>query len=374
MKIHYITGSRADFGLMESCLDAIHQSPHHELGIIATGQHLSEAYGRTIDDIYGHPFPVVKEIPVALTGLNGLEMGKALSIELAGILDYWRKDRPDLVLLLGDRGEMLAGALAAVHLGIHIAHIHGGERTGTLDESFRHAITKLSHIHFPATQDAADRLKRMGENPEFIHIIGAPGLVGIKQLALASQQRVVTTFGLTNKAFALGIFHPVVQESNLAREQIHEIVSALRKTSLFTLILRPNSDAGGKEIDEYMDNLVNDPQFLILSHLTRIEYLATLSLSKLIIGNSSSGIIESASLGTPCVNIGSRQNSRLRNNNTIDCPTIARDQILNAIHSAFQLPLPYINKYGDGKTDIKLLDMLTNLDVSITPLSKQNTY
>ncbi|MDX1785265.1 MAG: UDP-N-acetylglucosamine 2-epimerase, partial [Roseovarius sp.] len=227
MIIHYISGSRADFGLMARCLTHLHAAPGHSVGIVATGQHMVEKYGNTLQDIHAVGLPIVAEIPVRLSGQSGVEMGQALADELTGFLKVWQKQRPDLVLLLGDRGEMVAGALAAVHLGIHVAHLHGGERTGTLDESFRHAITKLSHIHFPATEGAAERIRRMGEAPETVHVIGAPGLVGVAGRPQPDAKALRASLGLDSAApLALCIFHPVVQEAAQAAEQMRLLVEA----------------------------------------------------------------------------------------------------------------------------------------------------
>lgn len=375
MLIHYVSGSRADFGLMERSLKRINQAPGHQVGIVVTGQHLVEKYGKTVQDIHASGLPIAGEIPVRLTGDSGAEMGHALADELAGFLTLWEKNRPDLILLLGDRGEMVAGALAAVHLGIHVAHLHGGERTGTLDESFRHVITKLAHLHFPATEEAAERLRRMGEASDTIHVIGAPGLVGVAGRPVPDATALRSRLGLTDAMpLALCVFHPVVQEAGQAAGQVRAVVEATRAEGYAMAILRPNSDAGGDGIDAYLDSIAQGSDFRVLTHLERESYLDLMAISDLMIGNSSSGIIESASFAVPCVNIGSRQNDRQRNTNTADCANITTAAITEAIRTAKNWPRRRGNVYGDGTTDARLLAVLDTLHLTPAMLSKRLMY
>lgn len=375
MKIHYVTGSRADFGLMRRCLEAIHRDGSHELGIIITGQHTNARYGDTAHEVRDSGLPVVGEIPVQLEGQDGAQMASALAGELTGFVEAWRADRPDLVLVLGDRGEMLAAAIAAVHLGIFVAHIHGGELSGTLDESFRHATSKLAHFHLVASADAAARLERMGERPEFIHVIGAPGLVGLTDGIERDRAWLARRFDLlADKQTALVVFHPVVQEAEAAGDQVRTLTMAIRTCGFSQIILRPNSDAGGRVIDAYLDSLMSERDIRVETHLDRETYLRLLASSDLLIGNSSSGVIESASFGVPCVNVGSRQNGRLRNANTIDVADISPDAIKRALREAEMLQGPFENLYGDGSADGRLVELLSDLPLRRAILSKQNAY
>jgi UDP-hydrolysing UDP-N-acetyl-D-glucosamine 2-epimerase len=360
---------------MQRCLQAIDASSDFELGLVVTGQHLSPHYGDTAAEIRSSGLNIACELPVDLQGTDGAEMARALARELSGFTDFWESTRPDLVLLLGDRGEMVAAALAAVHLGIFVAHIHGGERSGTLDESFRHVITKLAHYHFPATEDAAERLRRMGEDPDTITVIGAPGLVGITEGIEPDPKWLAEHFNLSlNKPIALVLFHPVVQEASIAGEQIQILIETLLAEEYDAVIFRPNSDAGGQAIDRYLDQVSLDPRLCVVSNLDRDEYLKIMSSAKLMIGNSSSGIIESASLGIPCVNLGTRQDERLRNENTVDCREVTADAIRVAIKAARALPHPFNNRYGDGKTDLRLAKVLSGLDLTPERLKKRNAY
>lgn len=373
--IHYVSGSRADFGLMKHCLVHLQDHSKHIVKVVATGQHLLDRYGCTISDIASSGLIIAGEVPVKLSGESGLEMGNALADELRGFLQIWSLERPDLVLLLGDRGEMMAGALAAMHLGIHVGHLHGGERSGTLDENFRHAITKLSHLHFPSTKDAEHTLIALGEAPETIHRIGAPGLVGLKNFKASEPIEIKRQFRIEGSMpLALCVFHPVVQEATQAAQQIQSLITATLDMGYELVVMRPNSDAGGEQIEAVLDSTSKTLGFKVLTHLDRNEYLRLLAISDLLIGNSSSGIIESASFGVPCVNIGTRQMDRQRNANTFDSEKICESSIKNAISKARSWHRTIENVYGDGQAHVRLQEVLDNLTLDPSLLAKRLTY
>lgn len=377
-KVHYVSGSRADFGLMRRCLEYLHQKPDLEVSLVLTGQHTAPKYVAGRADIVESGLHILAEIPVTLSGTSGHEMGAALAVELLGFLELWSDATPDLVLVLGDRGEMLAATLAAVHLGIHVAHIHGGERSGTLDESFRHAISKLAHYHFPTTDEARQRLERMGERPDHIVTIGAPGLVGLRD-GLGEQPPLAERFDLSAQGLAmLVVFHPVVQEAAEVGVQVETLLDVLRHTPSHGVIFRPNSDAGAAEIERAIDAFQSEEgvssRFAILDHLERDAYLGCMQMADIMLGNSSSGIIESASFGTACVNIGSRQNGRQRNDNTVHCQELTREALSRAIDQAAALTPPFCNQYGDGAADKKLYDAICGLSFDPADLSKFNQY
>lgn len=375
MRIHYVSGSRADFGLMRRCLIRLHASGRHELGMVLTGQHMSAAHGATAAEVRQSGLPVCHEVPVALHGINGAEMARAMACEISGMTTFWQAEPPDLVLLLGDRGEMVAAALAAVHLGLFVAHIHGGERSGTLDESFRHVISKLAHYHFPATEEAAARLRRMGDDPHAISVIGAPSLVGLTESVIPDRAWLGEHFGLSDSApAALAILHPVVQEAGAASTQIRCLVETLVGEGYQVLVFRPNSDAGGQAIDRYLDRIDGRHGVRVVLHVDRGIYLRVLASCDLMIGNSSSGIIESASFGVPCVNLGSRQDDRLRNDNTVECPSFTPDAIRAAIRTARGLSGPFVNRWGHGDADQRLLAAIDALDLDLARLKKRNSY
>lgn len=376
-QIHYISGSRADFGLMRRCLEHLDAQPDLALGLVLTGQHTAAKYAVGRKDIEATGLTVVADIPVSLTGASGHEMGTALAVEMLGFLELWSKSPPDLVLVLGDRGEMLAATLAAVHLGIHVGHIHGGERSGTLDESFRHAISKLAHYHFPATEDAAHRLSRMGEAIDQITTIGAPGLVGLKDV-LEAPKTLADRYNLTPIGpSVLTVFHPVVQEASDVEQQIKTLLEFLSTTDCHGVLMRPNSDAGADAIDRALDHFAhttNGNRFAILDHLERDIYLQSLFEADIMIGNSSSGIIESASFGTACLNIGSRQNGRLFNDNTTHCTNLTLGDLADGFAKVTSLKAPFHNQYGDGTADRRLTSAIRDLSLNPAHLSKFNQY
>ena len=215
----------------------------------------------------------------------------------------------------------------------------------------------------------------MGEMPGSIHVIGAPGLVDLPVGVAKDRGRLAREFGLPeNLPIALTVFHPVVQEAAEAAVQIRMLLGAVEKQGYTQLVLRPNSDAGGADIDRYLDSLADNPNVRLVTHLRREHFCRALSSVDLMIGNSSSGIIESASFDVPCVNMGNRQNNRQRNNNTVDCGEFEGQAIGHAINRAEALPRPFINVYGDGTADQKLLNTLQNITLTQDMLSKLNTY
>jgi len=378
MKIDYLTGSRADFGLMLPCLRALDHAQDFACRIVATGQHLAPGYGDTIRDIERTGLTIAARIAVPLSGADGGEMALAMAAELEALTRFWAKDRPDAVMVLGDRGEMLAGALAAIHLAIPIVHVCGGERSGTLDESFRHAITKLAHIHLCSTKLAAQRIVAMGERPDCVTAIGTPGLVGIQDLA-AGEFDFASHFGAGGAApgshrQAVVIYHPVVQEAEQAASQAASVIAAVQDAGYRQLVLRPNSDAGGKAIDAVLDRFAKGTDICVVDHLSRPDYLSAIRCADLLVGNSSSGIIESASLGTPCLNIGTRQSGRERNSNTVDCETTNADALAKGIEEAAAINPPTTNIYGDGTADVRMVEALRAADFAPQLLAKMNTY
>ncbi|NQY81924.1 MAG: UDP-N-acetylglucosamine 2-epimerase (hydrolyzing) [Alphaproteobacteria bacterium] len=382
MKIHYVSGSRADFGLMQATLVELSRTEEFDLGVVVTGQHLIKHYGYTKHNIVQSGLPIIAEIPVRLGGKSGLEMGLALADQTKGFFLVWGENRPDLILLLGDRGEMLAAAIAAVHLGIHVGHIHGGELSGTIDESFRHAVSKLSHFHFTSSDDARQRLIKMGEKPEHIWTVGAPGLVGIQDGVIRQQGWLHKEFALSlEKQSILCVFHPVVQEAVDASSQIGAILHMLERKPCGGIILRPNSDAGGATVDAALTQfetkwptVSSSKKFLVIDHLPRALYLNCLANVDIMVGNSSSGIIESASFGTLCLNIGKRQQGRLRNTNVVDCLGFSFEELSASYDKAFACTSIVNNKYGDGKTASRLRQLLLNLPLDNTVLAKSNSY
>lgn len=375
-RIVYISGTRADFGLMESTLRAIHATPGMELTVIATAMHLDPAHGETIKDILASGLPIGRRVEVEHGRPSGALMARNIGHMVSGFVDVLVQERPDLVLLLGDRGEMLAAAIAALHLNIPIAHIHGGERSGTIDEPVRHAISKLAHLHLVATEESRTRLIRMGEVPEHVTVVGAPGLDGIETLAGIEKGELFAQHDLDPACpLALLVYHPVVQEAEAAGDHVRAILDALERHALQVLALRPNSDAGSAEIVEALDSAAGAGRINLKTHLQRSHYLSFLRHADMLVGNSSSGIIEAASFGTPVVNIGSRQYFRERNANVLDVTPEAA-AISRGIEQALSTGrFPAQNRYGDGTATGRIVAVLDQLDLAAPALlMKTNAY
>ena len=374
-RVCYLSGTRADFGLMQSTLQMIVDQPGLDLDLVVTGMHLSRRFGNTVEEIVASGLRVAARIPVAIEESTGAVMARNLAATLNGCVDAFERLNPDIVLLLGDRGEMLAGALAAIHLNIPIAHIHGGERSGTVDEPIRHAISKLAHFHFVSSEDARGRLLQMGEHAEQIFVTGAPGLDGLVGLAAFGRDELCAGVGFDPATpVGLMVYHPVLQESAEAEYQVRTIVDVCLSRRLQLMALMPNSDAGSVGVRRVLDAYVRHPHVRVRNHLPRREFVSWMAASDLMVGNSSSGIIEAASFGTPVINVGIRQNLRERNSNVIDVPARG-DDIAAAVEQCFSHGRsPACNAYGDGKAGRRIVTHLLAADLSGGVLLKANAY
>lgn len=374
-KIIYVSGTRADFGLMESTLHMAADHPELDVSICVTGMHLSTHFGETVHEIEHSGLRICGRIPVHIEETSGASMARAIGNELSAMVDLFEKERPDLVLVLGDRGEQLAGTLAAIHLNIPVAHLHGGERSGTVDEPIRHAISKLAHYHLVATEGSKERLIRMGEREEHIFVTGAPGLDGLKDMAQRSRQVLCREHNLNpDQPVALVIFHPVLQNAEQAGHQAEELMEALIDCSLQVVALMPNADAGGNCIRETLERYRNQSGVRLVIHMPRTDFVSWMAAANVMAGNSSSGIIEAATFGLPVVNVGTRQNEREQSGNVTDVPA-NRSAISQALTETVKKgKLSVKNVYGDGQTGKRIVDLLKTLPLTPDLLRKSNSY
>lgn len=377
MKRHfcYITGTRADYGLMEATLRRIQAHPQLTLSVCVTGMHLSPLHGNTVAEVERSGLRICGRIPVPLEKADGAAMATALAHSLLGLVPVLQQEQPTAVILLGDRGEMLAAAIAAIHLNIPILHVHGGERSGTVDEPVRHAISKLAHYHFTATAAARERLFRMGEDPAHIFVTGAPGLAGITDGPYRSRAELCAGVGLDpGHPVALLIYHPVLQTADAAGREMAEMLAAVQAVGVQVVCLTPNADAGNRAIREEISRVAQQPGFKVATHFSRPDYLSWLAAADVMVGNSSSGIIEAASLGLPVVNVGDRQSGRERNANTADVP-VERAAIGAALIAALTHGRhPARNIYGEGCAAEIIVELLSTLAFSKDLLNKSNAY
>lgn len=302
-------------------------------------------------------------------------MVQAFAAQTLGLVPILEKEKFDFVMVLGDRAEMLAGALTAAHLKIPVIHIHGGERSGTIDESVRHAISKIAHYHFVATDSARQRLIKMGEREDNVFVTGAPGLDDIKTVPLISPQDLFTEVGFTSaRKTALVIYHPVLQEELDADEQMSSLIEAIKSLDLQAVFLDPNTDAGSLGILRALTKAKQEPCFRFFEHLERRQYLSWLAACDVMVGNSSSGIIEAASLNIPVVDIGSRQKAREASKNVIR-KSNSIEEIKDGISQSLDIKKRnFLNIYGDGTAGKKIVETLVNLHPDPQVLNKLNTY
>lgn len=378
-KIAYVSGTRADFGLMTPVLRAVRDSAKLEFQLYATGIHLMPEFGETINHVRKE-FPEVAPIQAVFEKDTHEGMAKFAGDFLKKLIDVFSKDKPDFVLILGDRVEMLCVAVACLYLGIPTGHLHGGEKTATVDEVARHSITKLSSVHFPATEESAERIRKMGEEDRRIHVVGAPALDVILNEKLPTKEEICSKLGLNKKEkFVLVTQHPVSEEIEDAALQMEETIYAIKEIGLPAVIIYPHADAGGRSMIEVIEKEKNNPLFHVFPSLEYKTFLALEREAAVWIGNSSGALIESSSFKTPVVNIGSRQFGRQRGDNVIDAG-YDRNEIASAINKSlndegYKKQIAKIkNPWGDGKTGPRVVGILENLQLDFALLAKRLTY
>lgn len=381
-KITVITGTRAEYGLLYPVMRAIQNQPELDLSIIATGMHLSPEHGYTITEIENDGFKVDVAVDMLICNDTGASMAKSLGIGLISITQALEQLRPDIVLVLGDRDEPFAGVIAASHMNIPVAHIHGGDSTsgGCIDESIRHSITKFAHIHFPATEESAARIEKLGEETWRINTVGAPGLDMILNTELFPKEQLIERYSLnTNEPLLLVVQHPVTTQPENAANEMRTTLEALAELGIQTILVYPNSDAGGRSMIEVIKEYEYLPFLRTFKSLPHIDYLSLLNITNTLVGNSSSGIIEAPSFHLPVVNIGIRQEGRQRSDNVIDVAS-DKEKIIEAINTALhdeafkQKAKEYVNPYGDGKAGLKITEVLAGIEINQKLLQKQITY
>lgn len=376
-KILYISGTRADYGLMRSVLRHIHNHPNLSLDIVTTGMHLMDEFGNTIDEIKKDGFSY-HIVDVQNDDDSKESMAIFIGKFIQKLVPVIHSLHPDIILVLGDRGEMLAGAIAGIYMSIPVAHIAGGDVTSTVDDIARHAITKLAHIHFPATEESRDRIIRMGEDPSWIFVVGAPGLDQILNEPLLTQDELAQKYQFDfSKPVLLVVQHSVTLEVEKAPEQIRETLEAVVSLQYQTIVIYPNADAGGRRMIEVIREYEHLPFITTFKSLEHIDYLSLLKKTSVLIGNSSSGIVEAPSFGIPAINIGSRQQGRQKAVNVIDVGYNKLD-IVKAIHCVlhdkkFKMRVKRkITPYGDGHSGEKIAEILNTLTIDNALLQKKS--
>lgn len=379
-KIAVLTGTRAEYGILKPVLKAIKTHPRLDLALIVTGMHLSKEFGYTIKEVRKDGFKIDAEVEMLHAEDTGAAMAKSIGKCIEKMTEALKRIKPDFLVLLGDRAEMLAGAVAASYMGIPIAHLHGGEVSGSIDDSVRHAIAKLAHVHFPATQESANRIIKMGEDPSKVFIVGAPALDTILNERLSKQVELSKKYGIDlSKPTLLVLQHPVVTEADEAADQIKETLNAIVELKHQTVIIYPNADAGGRRMIKVIKRYEKYPFIKSFKSIPYTDYLGLMRVASVMIGNSSSGIIEAPSFHLPAVNIGTREKGRERSTNVIDVRHNKRE-IIKAIKKALYDKLfrakvkKCRNPYGDGKAGPRIAEMLSKIEITPKLIQKKIAY
>jgi len=366
-KICVVTGSRAEYGLLFWLMKEIQNDTELDLQIIVTGMHLSPEFGLTYKVIEEDGFIINEKVEMLLSSDTPVGIGKSIGLATIGFAEVLDKLKPDILVILGDRFEILAAAQAALVAKIPIAHIGGGDVTeGAFDEAIRHSITKMSHLHFVTNEASVRRVRQLGENPQHIYNVGSLGIDNIKKLKLLSRKDLEKKLCFKFKRINLLVtFHPATLDMQEVSTQLSELFSALENfgSDVGIVFTKPNADTGGRVIIKMIDDFVlthsNARAYLSMGQLM---YLSAIKEFDVVVGNSSSGLYEVPSFKKPTVNIGDRQKGRMQASSVINCPTKA-DAIINSLHEALTLDCSAtINPYGDGhsseriKSIIKLFD------------------
>jgi UDP-N-acetylglucosamine 2-epimerase (non-hydrolysing)/GDP/UDP-N,N'-diacetylbacillosamine 2-epimerase (hydrolysing) len=369
-RIAVMTGTRAEYGLLRGVMRRIQASKSLRLQVIVTGTHVSRQFGRTMDEILKDGFKIDSVIRLAPQEDSGLGMALSLGRSIKELASSLSRLRPDILVVLGDRFEVLAAALAATYLNIPIAHLHGGDISGSVDQPVRHATSKLCHIHFVASAQAGTQLRKIGEDKRRIFIVGAPGLDEILGKVFTSSDILGRKYDIDgSKPLLILLQHPVVTEEKKAVDQLMETLEAVKVIGIQTVVIYPNADAGGMGMIAAIKTFCRKNRFLKpVKSMPRTDFLGLMSVADAMIGNSSSALIEAPSFRLPVVNIGTRQLGRQRAGYVIDVDHDAGQiqlAIKNALrHGNLQAKRPRTSPYGDGRSSERIVRVLKDIDLN----------
>ena len=371
-KICIVTGTRAEYGLLYWLMKEIEADKELELQIIATGMHLSPEFGLTYKEI-DKEFTINKKIEMLLSSDTPIGISKSMGLAQISFAEAYEELRPNIIVVLGDRYEIFSAVSAAMIACIPVAHLNGGELTeGLIDEAIRHSITKMSHIHFTAMEEYRKRVVQLGENPEMVFNVGEAGLDNISRLKLLSKEKFEASINFKlNKKNILVTFHPVTLENCTAKEQFQELIDAINELKDTNIIFtKANSDTNGRIINQMIDEYVskNSNKSIGFTSLGQLRYLSALQYIDIVVGNSSSGIVEAPSFKIATLNIGDRQRGRIQANSIINCRPL-KHEILNAIEEAYSDEfkiklLTTVNPYGNGESSVKIKNILHSINLN----------
>lgn len=370
-KVCVVTGTRAEYGLLKPVIDKIHKTQELELQLVVTGMHLSPEFGLTYKEIEADGYPVTDKVEMLLSSDTSVGITKSMAVALMGFGECFERLKPDMIVILGDRYEMLMVASAAMVAKIPIAHIHGGEITeGAMDDAIRHSLTKMSQLHFASTEEYRHRIIQLGENPENVFYVGSLGVENIREEKLLDKIAFEESIGFSvDENTIIVTYHPVTLENIPSKMQFEKLLTVVENNpKLRVIFTKANSDTDGRIINQMIDEFVkaHEDRCIAFTSLGRVRYLSVLQFCAAVVGNSSSGIVEAPSFHIPTVNIGNRQQGRICADTVINCGYEVED-IQKALDEAFskefrvQLPdmdNPY-EKAGTSELIVqKIKDML----------------
>lgn len=360
-KVAVVTATRAEYGILRPLILKLRDDVEIDLQVLVTGTHLEEKYGMTKNEIIKDEVPIHKCIPILTDGNTEYDISIIMANAICGFAEYFRDEQPELLIVLGDRTEILGVCAAAMNARVPIAHLHGGEITeGAVDDCVRHAVSKMSYLHFPANESYRKRIIQMGENPDRVFNVGALGVENILKVDLLSKEEVCSQVGIPlDKKYAVVTFHPVTLEGEDVEPQVKELTKAMDvNNQYFYLITKANADAGGDRVNELLEEYAQSRENVkLVASLGMLRYLSALKYSEFALGNSSSGIVEAPAFGIPTVNIGDRQKGRLMADTIINCDTSC-EAICKAIQDAEEIEHKPSDLYGDGQTSDKIISVI----------------
>ena len=367
-KVCIVTGTRAEYGLLKPVIDKVYHSDLLELQLVVTGMHLSTEFGLTYKEIEEDGYPITSKVEMLLGSDTPVGITKSMGVAMIGFADCFDQNKPDIVVILGDRYEMLAAVSAAMIARIPIAHIHGGELTeGIIDEAIRHSITKMSHIHFTTVEEYRKRVIQLGESPSTVYNLGALGVENAKKVNLLPKEELENMIGFQFHFPTIMVtYHPVTLEKTFAQKQFEEILDVIdRHKEISVIFTKANADTDGRIINEMIDEYVNlnKDRCRGYTSLGQKKYLSALQFCDAVVGNSSSGIIEVPSFKIPTVNIGDRQKGRARAESVIDCGNGGEQidaALMKALSDEFRDKISGIkNPYEGEKTSEKIVEIIS---------------
>lgn len=363
-QIGIITGTRAEYGLLRNLIFKLKENKSIDFKLIVTGAHLSEVFGNTQSEIIKDGINNYIKVPIPIDDDSKDGMSLSAGIAMSNFANLFTKYKPDILIVLGDRYEIFSAVSAAHLVGIRVAHIGGGDITeGAVDDAIRHCITKMSNLHFPGCEQSRKRIIQMGEQPQYVFNVGEPGVENCLDLEKMSRKALAESlnFDIVNNDYSLVTFHPVTMENNTGVEQVYELIHAMDKLKdMYFIITMANADAGGRAINDiWIKEGKKRKNWLVVTSLGVVRYLSAMKYAKLVIGNSSSGIIETPSMGIPTINIGDRQKGRMMAESVISCLPIEKD-IANSMNIAladdFQEASKHVySPFGNGNTTDQII-------------------